>query len=119
MDPEDSEVNLWVFPNACKEEREQDFRNLQYERENLPLSGKQKPLVGVPRKEGRAARKVAKRSERHELRRNDSEGPSVPRKKDEDAAAAAEPFVDKGGRKPVEGSRKEGYCKDGAVREQQ
>ena len=34
---------------------------------------------------------------------------SVPRKKDEDAAAAAEFFVDKGGRKPVEFSRNGGH----------
>ena len=33
---------------------------------------------------------------------NDGKGSSVPRKKDEDAAAAAEFFVNKGGRKPVE-----------------
>ena len=38
----------------------------------------------------------------------------MPLKKDEDAAAAAELFVDKGGRKPVEGSRKVRYCKDGS-----
>ena len=44
----------------------------------------------MPRKEGRAAREVAKRFERRELRRNDGKGSSVPRKKDEDAAAAAE-----------------------------
>ena len=34
----------------------------------------------------------------------------MPRKKDEDAAAAAEFVVDRGGRKPVECSRKDGYC---------
>ena len=66
-----------------------------------------------------AAREVAKRSERRELRRNDGKGSSVTRKKDEDAAAAAEFFVDKGGRKPVECSRKDGDCKNGAAREQQ
>ena len=37
--------------------------------------------------------------------------------KDEDAALAAEFFVNKGGRKPVECSRKDGYCRDGAVRD--
>ena len=46
-------------------------------------------------------------------------GSSVPRKKNEDAAVAAELVVDNGGRKPVECSRKDGYCKDGTVREQQ
>ena len=55
---------------------------------------------------------------RRKLRRNDVKGSSVPRKKDEDAAAAAELFVDDGGRKPLECSRKDGG-KDGAVREQQ
>ena len=99
-----------VYPDACKKERQQDFRNFQYKRETGPLSGKQKPLVGVPRKEGGAAREVAKRFARRELRRNDGKGSSVPRKKDEDAAAAAEFFVDKGGRKRVECSRKDGSC---------
>ena len=33
MDPEDSEVCLRFFPNACRKERQQDFRDLQYERE--------------------------------------------------------------------------------------
>ena len=47
---------------------------------------------------------------RRELRRNDGKGSSVPRKKDEDAAAATEFFVDKGERKPVESTRKGGYC---------
>ena len=56
---------------------------------------------------------------RHELRRNACEGSSVPRNKDEDAAAAAELFVDNGERKLVECSRKNGYCKDGTVCEQQ
>ena len=53
-----------------------------------------KPLVVVPRTEGHAARDVAKRSERHELRRNVSKGSAVPRKKYEHAAAAGELFVD-------------------------
>ena len=109
MDPEDSEVLSEVCPDACKNERQQDSRDCQYKRENSPLSGKHKPLVGVPRKEGRAAREVAKRFARRELRRNDGKGSSVHRKKDEDAAAAGEFFVDKGGRKPVECSRKDGY----------
>ena len=43
----------------------------------------------------------------------------MPQKKDEDAAAAAELFVDNGGMKPMERSGKDGYGKDGAVREQQ
>ena len=44
---------------------------------------------------------------------------NVPQKKDEDAAAAAELFFVNGRRKPLERSRKNSYCKDGAVREQQ
>ena len=39
-------------------------------------------------------------------------GSSVPRKKDEDAAAAAELFVDNGGRKPLECSIKDGCGND-------
>ena len=39
-----------------------------------------------------------------------AKGPSVPRNKYEDAAAAAELFVDKGGREPVKFSRKGGSC---------
>ena len=35
MDPEDSEVSFEGFPNACKKERQQDFRDLQYERGNV------------------------------------------------------------------------------------
>ena len=63
------------------------------------------PLVGARRKEGSIARKVAKRVARRKLRRNNDKG-SVPRKKDEDAAAAAEFFVYEGGRKPVEFRRR-------------
>ena len=50
--------------------------------------------------------KVAKRFAKRELRRNDGEGSSVPLKKDEDAAAAAGFFVDNGGRKLVEFSKR-------------
>ena len=39
-----------------------------------------------------------------------AKAPPCPERKDEDAAAAAEFFVDKGGRKPVEFSRKGGHC---------
>ena len=55
----------------------------------MTLSGKQKLLVGEPRTEGRAAREVAKRSGRHELRSNACRGSSVLQKEDEDAGAAA------------------------------
>ena len=33
MDPDDSEVCLRFFRNACRKEKQQDFRDLQYERE--------------------------------------------------------------------------------------
>ena len=84
MDPEDSKVCLrYILTHA----RQQDF---------LETAG------GVPRRGGRAARKVATRFARRKLRRNHGKGSSVPRKKHEDAAAAAEFFVSKRGRKPVE-----------------
>ena len=38
-----------------------------------------------------------------------TKAPPCPERKDEDAAAAAEFFVDKGGRKPAESSRQGGY----------
>ena len=95
MDPEDSAVDLrYILTHART--RESKIFEIFSTKEKRPLCGKQKPFVGVPRTEGRAAREVAKRSERNELRRNDSKGSSVPRKKDEDAAVAAELFVDKG-----------------------
>ena len=93
MDPEDSEVNLRkILTHATR--RGSNMFGIFSTKE----SGKQKPSVGVPRKKVRAARQVAKRSERHELLRNDGKGSSVPRKKDVDATAVAELFVDNGGR---------------------
>ena len=34
MDPEDAEVLSEVYPDVCKKERQQDFRDFQYQREN-------------------------------------------------------------------------------------
>ena len=97
-------------------------RSSERKRNSDLLVASRKPLVGVERQKEIASRSKRGRKadpKRHELRRNDSKGSSVLRKKGKDAAAAAELFVDKGGRKPVECSRKKGCCKDGAVREQQ
>ena len=58
--------------------------------------------AGWSTKEGRAARKVSKRLARRKLRRNDGKGPSVPRKKDENAVAAAMLVFSQGGRKSVD-----------------
>ena len=71
-------------------------------RGNRPLGGKQISLVGERRKEGGVARKVAKRVARRKPRRNNGKGATSSCKKDEDAAAASEFFISKGGRKTVE-----------------
>ena len=47
------------------------------EKSDHHLVASRKPLVGVPRTEGRAAREVANRSGGHELRRNAGKGSSM------------------------------------------
>ena len=90
MDLEDLEVCLRYILTLARRRSNMIFEIFSTKEKKWPLSGKQNSLVGVQRKEGRAAREVAKRSERRELRRNCGKRFSVPRKKDEDAAAAAE-----------------------------
>ena len=118
MDPDDSEVNLSYIPNM--QEREAAVYSRSSVRKRKVTTKWQAEIVDWSIKErgSRSKREVAKRSGRHELRRNDSKGSFVPRKKDEDAAALLL-FFDNGRRKPVECSRKDGHCNVGAVREQQ
>ena len=104
MDPEDSELCLRFFLTHARRRGSRIFKIYSTQEKVDHL------VASVPWKEGHATREVAKRFARRELRRNDGKGSSVLRKKDENAAAAAEFFVEKGGRKPVACSRKDGHC---------
>ena len=94
MDPEGSEVNVRYILTHARRRGSRTFEIFSTKEKSDHLVASRNRWLEF--KEGRAAREVAKRSDRHEPRRNDSTGSCVPPKKDEDAAAAAELFVDKG-----------------------
>ena len=63
LEPEQAVVCLrYILKHACKEDRQQHFRDLRHQRERRPLGGQQEALA---RREGSLARKVAKRLARH------------------------------------------------------
>ena len=73
------------------------FKILRQKRKNDHLVASRRRWL----EQGSLPRTVAKRVARRKLPRNSGKCASVSRKKDEDAFAAAEFFVNKGGRKPV------------------
>ena len=97
MEPEDAEVCLTDILKHAKEKVV-----VFCQREEGPFCGKQEALVGVPRREGSRARKLAKRVGRHQVTRNSGKSTSLPREVFENAVAAAKLVFNQGGRKSVD-----------------
>ena len=64
-EPEEGRDLSEVHPKARDKKRQQYFRALRHNREKGRFRGKQKALVGVPRRKGGFARKLATSVARH------------------------------------------------------
>ena len=103
LDPEDREVNLrYILTNASRR-RQQDCRDFSTKEKIDHFVASRNCWLRSTKEKG-IAQQERWLSDLQDVNygRNDGKGSSVPPKKDEDAAGAAEFFVNKGGRKPVE-----------------
>ena len=102
MEPEEAEVCLRYILKHAKRRGSRNFEIFDTKEQNDHLVASRRRSLEHQGERVALQERWQKRLARHKVRSHNGKGPSVPRKKDENAVAAAKFFFEQGGRKPVE-----------------